>query len=212
MKNILIAAAAIALFIFSSKLSGEKKANDSKQTSSVNPVYSPKKIDERIATHSAEIKSFIAKNKEYNDQVTFLVDMKIHSGRNRFFIYDLQSDTVTDKGLVAHGSGSETNIAGKLKFSNVNNSLCTALGKYSIGNSYNGQFGKAYKLYGLDKTNDNAYLRNIVLHKYEDVPYEEQINEICNSYGCPMVNETFYKQIEKIIDSSDKKILLYIYY
>ncbi|MCL9805514.1 murein L,D-transpeptidase catalytic domain family protein [Flavobacterium amniphilum] len=212
MKNLIIAAATVLLLIFSSKLSDKKNTEATKEDKSVNPSYSKEATDERIATHSAEIKSFIAKNKEYNDQVTFLVDMKIHSGRNRFFIYDLQSDKVTDKGLVAHGSGSETNTVGKLKFSNVNNSLCTALGKYSIGYSYNGKFGKAYKMYGLDKTNDNAYLRNIVLHKYKDVPYEEQIDEICNSYGCPMVNETFYKRIEKIIDNSDKKILLYIYY
>ena len=212
MKNLILLAATVLLFTLSLKLSETKKTNEAKKVNSVNQTYSKETTNERIAVHSAEIKSYIAKNKEYNDQVAFLIDMKIHSGRNRFFVYDLQSDSITDKGLVAHGSGSDTNIVGKLKFSNVNNSLCTALGKYSIGNSYNGQFGKAYKMYGLDSTNDNAFLRNIVLHKYKDVPYQEQIHAICNSYGCPMVNEKFYNRLEKIIDGSDKKILLYIYY
>jgi hypothetical protein len=101
---------------------------------------------------------------------------------------------------------------GKLKFSNIDNSLCTSLGKYSIGYSYVGKFEKAYKLYGLDKANSNAYNRNIVLHKYFDVPYNEQENYICNSYGCPMVNEKFYNHIEKIIDNSQTKIILNIYY
>lgn len=168
--------------------------------------------EDRFKSYAKEARTFISNNKEYNDKVAFLIDMKILSGKNRFFIYDLTSGNVTDKGLVAHGSGSETAVYGKLKFSNIDNSLCTALGKYSIGKSYVGKFGKAYKLYGLDKTNNNAYVRNIVLHKYDDMPYEEQTDPICNSYGCPMVNEKFYDRIQKIIDNSDKKILLYIYY
>jgi hypothetical protein len=73
-------------------------------------------------------------------------------------------------------------------------------------------FGKAYKLHGLDQTNSAAFLRNIVLHKYKDVPYEEQENYICNSHGCPMVNEKFFSVVEKILDNSNKKIILTIYY
>ncbi|MGX7668327.1 murein L,D-transpeptidase catalytic domain-containing protein [Flavobacterium pedocola] len=157
-------------------------------------------------------RTFIANNKDFNTKTAFFIDMKIPSGKNRFFIYDFSQNKVVDKGLVAHGSGSETGVEGKLKFSNTNNSYCTSLGKYSIGKSYEGKFGKAYRLYGLDKTNDNALLRNIVLHKYYQVPYPEQDQPICNSLGCPMVNEQFYSRIEKIIDTSDKKILLYIYY
>ena len=128
------------------------------------------------------------------------------------FVAGLKNNKIIDKGLVAHGSGLETSIPGKLKFSNTDNSLSTSLGKYSIENSYVGKFGKACKLYGLDKTNSNAYHRNIVLHKYLDVPYYEQENYICNSYGCPMVSEKFYSRIEKIIDNSQTKINLNIYY
>lgn len=138
--------------------------------------------------------------------------MKIHSGKNRFFVYDLKKEAIVDQGLVAHGSGSETEIQGKLKFSNTNNSLATSLGKYYIGNSYVGKFGKAYRLYGLDKTNSNAFERAVVLHKYSDVPYEEQADYICNSYGCPMVNSNYFKRIESIIDNSKTSILLVIYY
>lgn len=157
-------------------------------------------------------RTFLNRNDDFNAKTAFFIDMKIQSGKNRFFIYNFDQNKIVDQGLVAHGSGSETAIEGKLKFSNTDNSHCTSLGKYSIGKSYDGQFGKAYKLYGLDKTNSNAFLRNIVLHKYHKVPYEEQEEPICNSYGCPMVNEKFYTRLEKIIDASDKTILLYIYY
>lgn len=173
------------------------------------PVYS---YEEQLKSEAAEIRSFLGKTPKYNSNIAFFLDMKIESGRNRFFIYDLKNNKILSKGLVGHGSGSETGIAGKLKFSNVKNSNCSSLGKYAVGSSYSGRFGKAYKLYGLDATNSNAFDRNIVLHKYTDVPFEEQLNPICNSLGCPMVNEKFFEVIEKKIDDSKKKIILVMYY
>jgi hypothetical protein len=166
----------------------------------------------RIASHLDNIRKLIAKNEKYSREIAFLVDMKIPSGKNRFFIYDLKANKIIDQGLVAHGSGSETGIQGRLKFSNINNSLSSSLGRYYVGKSYNGRFGKAYKLYGLDKTNSNAYDRNIVLHEFERVPYTEQDEPICNSLGCPMINEKYYMRIEKILDDSKKFIILNIYY
>ena len=167
---------------------------------------------EKLENQVNQIRKVIQANPKYNKEIAFFIDMKIPSGKNRFFFFFLKKDTIIDQGLVAHGSGSETGVQGKLKFSNTNNSLATSLGKYYIGNSYIGRFGKAYKLYGLDKTNSNAFERAIVLHKYFDVPYEQQTDYICNSYGCPMVNEKYFKRIEKIIDNSKTNILLVIYY
>jgi len=167
---------------------------------------------ERLQSHVNEIKTIISDGKKYNPDVAFFIDMSIPSGKNRFFVYDLKNSQIVDKGLVAHGSGSETAVVGKLKFSNVNNSLATSLGKYAIGNSYEGKFGKAYRLHGLDKSNSKAFDRNIVFHKYDDVPYEEQSGYICNSFGCPMVNEKYFNRLEKIIDNSEKSILMVIYY
>ncbi len=167
---------------------------------------------EKLEDKVNQILKLTQANPKYNKEIAFFIDMKIHSGKNRFFVYNLKKKTILDQGLVAHGSGSETSVSGKLKFSNTNNSLATSLGKYYIGKSYVGKFGKAYKLYGLDKTNSNAFDRAVVLHKYFDVPYEEQADYICNSYGCPMVNEKYFKRIEKIIDHSKTNILLVIYY
>jgi hypothetical protein len=148
----------------------------------------------RINSHVDKIKKIISNNSKYNKDVAFFIDMKIASGKNRFFVYDLKENKIIDKGIVAHGSGSETGIQGKLKFSNVQNSLSTSLGSYYIGNYYNGKFGKAYKLYGLDQTNNNAFKRDIVFHYYYDVPYNEKDGYICNSYGCPMVNKNTLKE------------------
>lgn len=164
-----------------------------------------------LVSKASEIKGFLKKNSKYNNEVFFLLDMKIPSNKYRFFVYDGKNNKVIDSGLVAHGSGSQTE-SGELKFSNTDGSLMTSLGKYSIGNSYNGTFGKAYKMYGLDATNSNAYARSIVLHAHEKMPYEEQKSPIILSWGCPMVNEKFYLRIQDILDKSDKQVLMYIYY
>ncbi len=167
---------------------------------------------ERINSQLNVVKAMVYAGPQYNTKIAFLVDMRIKSGKNRFFVYDLVNNKILDQGLVAHGSGSETGIRGELKFSNTPNSNCTALGRYSVEKCYNGIFGKAYRLNGLDDSNNNALKRAIVLHSYSAVPLDEQDYYISNSHGCPMVNEEFFKRIEKIIDNSKSKIILDIYY
>lgn len=175
------------------------------------------KIPEEISTEEKlefqidAVKKIIATDAKYNKEIAFFIDMEIGSGKNRFFIYDLKNKAIIDQGLVAHGIGSETRGSGKLKFSNTSNSFCTSLGKYSVGKYYTGDYGKSYKLYGLDETNSNALTRNIVLHSYKKVPYMEQEKKIVNSLGCPMVNELYFKKIEKILDNSKTNIILSIY-
>ena len=167
----------------------------------------------RLTEHVSEIKSFTSSNRGYSKKIAFLVDMKIKSGKNRFFVYDLENEKIIDQGLVAHGSGSETGIKGDiLQFSNTPNSNCSSLGRYTIEKSYTGVFGKAFRLNGLDESNNNALKRAIVLHRYKEVPDEEKEYYIINSHGCPMVSEVFFKRLEKVIESSDSKIMLYMYY
>jgi hypothetical protein len=137
--------------------------------------------------------------------------MKIESGKNRFFVYNIEKDSVELAGLVAHGSG--RTYSEEVHFSNAPNSLCTSLGKYKIGGSYTGKFGLAFKLYGLDATNDNAFSRAVVLHAHSCVPNEETAPiPICESWGCPTVAPAFLTQLKTYINNSEKPLLLYVYY
>jgi hypothetical protein len=156
----------------------------------------------------------LAAHKDYNQSITFIINMGIESGKKRFFVYDYKRNEITDEALVAHGTGSDTVINGKpqLRFSNIPRSYMTSLGKYSIGKSYVGAYGKSYILNGLDKTNDKAAIRNVVLHSFDDIPDEEQNYPITESFGCPMVSPAFFEYLENVIDKSSGKILLYIYY
>jgi L,D-transpeptidase catalytic domain len=148
----------------------------------------------------------------FNAQHCFLIDMRLPSGKNRFFVYNLDKDSVEIAGLVTHGGGSD-NGSDELTFSNTPNSHCTSLGKYKTGKSYNGKFGLAYKLYGLDKSNNKAFDRFVVLHAHGCVPNGEVAPvPICVSQGCPTVAPAFLTKLKNYIDRSAEPILLWIYY
>jgi hypothetical protein len=179
-------------------------------------AFTPKKgIDKaetllRLNKKAMQAKDYIAGH-GFNEEHCFLLDMQISSGKNRFFVYNLDKDSVEKAGLVAHGSGltnSDTPV-----FSNTPNSYCTSLGKYKIGKSYNGKFGLAYKLYGLDNTNSKAFDRFVVLHAHECVPNEEVSPvSICESWGCPTVSPAFLTQLKSYLDEATRPVMLWIYY
>jgi L,D-transpeptidase catalytic domain len=164
----------------------------------------------RIAREVSGQRSFLA-NHGFNTGICFLADMQLPSGKDRFFVYDLKKDSILLAGLVAHGSGNK-DFSLHPSFSNTDGSNCTSLGKYRIGKPYPGRFGLAYKLFGLDSTNDQAFNRNVVLHAFTAVPEgETDPYPICNSRGCPMVAPAFLKQLQPLIDRSKKPIMLLIF-
>jgi hypothetical protein len=169
-----------------------------------------KKLLERLKQKGDNL-ALYTKQHQYNTQYCFMADMKIESGKKRFFVYNIKKDSIELAGLVTHGSGKE--ISNSIQFSNTEGSLCTSLGKYKIGSSYHGKFGLAFKLYGLENSNSNAFTRFVVLHAHSCVPNEEIAPlPICESWGCPTVAPAFLTELKKYIDQSEKPILLNIFY
>jgi hypothetical protein len=167
---------------------------------------------ERLKSQGQSIAAY-AKANNYNTELVFLMDMTLPSGKNRFFVYNLKKDEVEAASLVTHGFGSNKyENDDPLEFSNVPESKKTSLGRYKIGKSYFGQFGLAYRLYGLDSTNDKAFERDIVLHSHKRVPEKETFpNYIIVSSGCPTVSPAFLTKLDNYIKASKKPILLWIY-
>ena len=162
-----------------------------------------------FSKYTNDIITYTIKHK-LNSHYCFLIDMKIASGLKRFYVYDLKKDTVLQAGLVTHGSSNHDTDS--VLFSNIPGSNCTSLGKYKIGKSYRGKFGLAYKLYGLDKTNSNAFNRFVVLHSHLCVPENEIApREICKSWGCPTVAPIFLAQLKTYIEKSPAPIMLWIF-
>jgi L,D-transpeptidase catalytic domain len=161
-------------------------------------------------THLQKLKKYAAAN-GYATKYAMLVDLGIHSGAKRFFVVRLSDDNIIHAGLVTHGSSPTVLQPGERTYSNVTGSLCSSLGRYKIGVSYQGTFGLAYKLHGLDTSNSNAFARAVVLHSHSCVPDEETTDAICQSWGCPTISPAFLQTISSFIDASARPVLLEIY-
>jgi len=167
-------------------------------------------IKEKLAGIAVAAKKYAQAN-HYNSGLCFFVDMSIASGKQRFFVYDMKNGIVLKTGLVTHGRCNHNWLAGR-KYGNELGCGCTSLGKYKVGRPYRGKFGLAYKLYGLDTTNSNAYARFVVLHSMQCVP-EKEVDPypICQSDGCPTVSPVFLQELAPLIDQSESPVLLWIF-
>ena len=195
----------IAVLFSSCGIFVNKKSPAAVPTEPARPIYIS------LFSYRASAVRDYALRKGFSTTYCFLVDMSIHSGRKRFFVYDLETNRVIMSGLVSHGSCNGIFLE-QAKFSNAPGGNCTSEGKYKIGEKYRGQYGKSYKMYGLESTNSNAYRRAIVLHAYSCIPDEEIYPRVtCNSSGCAGVSPAFFEKLSSIIDQSNKPIVLWIY-
>ncbi|HSY61915.1 MAG TPA: murein L,D-transpeptidase catalytic domain family protein [Cytophaga sp.] len=174
-----------------------------------NTLY--QKID---STKISEAFRFCKKN-GYDTSTCFFVDMSIHSGKNRFFVWDFSAKKIISEGLCCHGLGKESTVSTPV-FSNESGSYCTSLGKYKIGIRSYSQWGIHihYKLHGLEASNSNAYNRVVVLHSY----YAVSETEIYPSYlsmgwslGCPVVSNGLMTKLDVLLQNKTKPTLLWIY-
>jgi hypothetical protein len=170
---------------------------------------------EQSAWHE-EAKLFCKQNL-FNEDYYFLLDFSIHSGKNRFFIYDFKKKEVLKSALVTHGSCDvfEANKTPyeKAKFSNKNNSHCSSLGKYKIGKRDYSSWGIniKYWIHGLEASNSKAVERVVVLHSWSAVSDTEIYpNYSALSWGCPAVSDNFMRHLDSILQQSSKPVLLWI--
>lgn len=175
---------------------------------------------------SAEAKDYIAvnndalaycKSKAFCTDYYFLVDLSIHSGKNRFFVYDFRQNKIVDQNLVTHGAcdAFETNNTPyqKAKLSNRVDSHCSAAGKYKIAGRDYSSWGinVKYWLDGLEESNSNARDRVIVLHSWSAVANKEVYpNYSPLSWGCPAVSDNFMHTLDTKLQATKKPVLLWI--
>jgi predicted aconitase len=86
-------------------------------------------------------------------------------------------------------------------------------GKYKIGKRDSSQWGIKIKywLHGLEKSNETAVDRVVVLHSWEAVSNEEVYPEVSPlSWGCPAVSNDFMKKLDEKLKIAKKPVLLWI--
>lgn len=173
---------------------------------------------ERLKVKAKEALTFCKENK-MNTDFCILIDMKIHSGKNRMFVWNFKTNSVERAALCAHGVGRDDKKSTPLKplFSNVDGSWLSSLGKYKLGDRSYSNWGINihYKMHGLEETNSNAYKRIIVLHSYDPVEDKEIYPEHMRlgwSLGCPVTSNEMMTYLDKKLQNVKKPVLLWIYY
>ncbi len=158
------------------------------------------------------------KTQNFNTDLCLLLDMSLHSGVKRFFVWDFKRDTIIHSFLVGHGCcdnpWSDDNSKEDPKFSNKDGSHCSSLGKYKVGQRAYSDWGVKvkYLLHGLEPTNNNALKRYIVFHSWEAVSDEEIYPEgTPEGWGCPTISNNSFKIIDPILKASTKPVLMWIY-
>lgn len=157
-------------------------------------------------------------SKNYNTDFCILIDMSLHSGVNRFVVWNFKTDTIERTCLVGHGSGNQpwNNDFTKEnpQFSNVENSHCSSLGKYRIGERAPSDWGVKikYVIHGLESTNNNAAKRFVVFHSWENVSDEEVYPAgTPEGWGCPIISLNNFRWVDEKLKVQTKSSLMWIY-
>lgn len=157
------------------------------------------------------------KANNFNEDFYFFIDMSIHSGKNRFYIYDFKQNKITDENLVTHGAcdhfQKNPSKYEESKFSDKIDSHCSMKGKFKIGKRDYSSWGihVKYWLHGMETGNRSAVDRVVVLHSWKKVSNTEIFPEVSPlSWGCPAVADIFMKKLDDKLQESKKPVLLWI--
>ncbi len=149
-------------------------------------------------------------NKELNKEILTIIDFTKPSTEKRLFLLDLKTKKVLHHSLVAHGKNSGANYASQ--FSNVPQSYKSSLGFYVTAETYYGKHGYSLRLEGQEaKINDNARVRNIVMHAADYVSEEfiKNYGRLGRSFGCPALPNEINEEVISLIANGS---CLFIYY
>jgi hypothetical protein len=144
------------------------------------------------------------------------INMAEHPGKHRLWLIDLHTGRVLRSALCCHGMGGGSTELSPV-FSNTKNSNCTSLGMYRTGIRAPSRYGINihYKLHGLEKTNNNAFDRIVVLHSYSPVPEQEIYPSALPmgwSLGCPVTSNGMMKTLDSLFQKKKNNTLLWIYH
>lgn len=167
-------------------------------------------IDDKVLRLSLVAYQHIRKKGLDNKQLLTVIDYSKPSTQKRLWVFDLKSGKALFNTWVSHGKNSGGLSA--TSFSNKNGSLKSSLGVFVTDTPYIGGNGYSLRLRGLEPgVNDNAYLRNVVIHGawYVNSDTIRQYGQVGRSWGCPAVSKNLARPL---IDTIKDKTLVFVYY
>lgn len=183
-------------------------------TAKTEPVASTeqarKQASEKKALQKADSLAPALKAAGYNTRLLFLADLSLPMDIRRFYVIDADSHRILHRFLMAHGSGGGSTIDSAV-LSNRPGSLCSSPGRYLLGDTFWGEYGKGYRLHGLDATNSNAFSRLIVFHYFRPQTSAEHDYPLYYSSGCPLLSYADFQICDRLLQQHRGKHMMLLY-
>lgn len=205
------------LLFFLSACSAEGQTLSAGQSTSAEMPPKPGADLNRLREIASEAEKF-CRNRNFNLEFCLLIDMGVHSGLNRFFVWSFSADSALYSWPVGHGCCDNTwekdESRDNPEFSNTDGSHCSSLGRYMVGERGYSNWGihVKYMLHGLESTNSNAASRYIVLHSWEQMPSAEVYPAGSpEGWGCPTLSDSNMLLLDPLLKKSQLPALLWIF-
>ena len=208
----------LLFFVFGFSCNKENKTTTVSENKPKSEIVSEEKprVEINYSDYYKEAEQYCKKN-NLNQSKFILIDLGVHSGYKRFFVYDFKKKAVSKSYMVSHGCGNNqwgrTSSKEKPQISNEFDSHCSSLGKYIVLDRGVSQWGIKvnYVLQGKEKTNSNARSRAIVLHSWDAISDNEVYPDgTPEGWGCPAVSNESMKEIDELLKTNKKVLMLII--
>lgn len=164
----------------------------------------------RVAERADELLAF-CRQRGYNCRIALFVDLSLHSGRRRFVVWSFEHQRPLLTCPVSHGSGSQSSHVRSryASLSNEDGSHLSSIGRALVAERYEGRYGVAYRLDGLDATNSNLRSRCVVLHGWQHTTsYPIYPLSTVGSWGCPVLSTRMMRRVDEILKNESNVVLL----
>lgn len=155
----------------------------------------------RVALRAKALRDFCYRE-GYNTHMAIFVDLSRHSGRRRLVVWDFEQSVPLLMSPVSHGSGSQMSHvrSAYASVSNEDGSHLSSVGRALIAERYEGRYGVAYRLDGLDVTNYNLRSRCVVLHSWRyTTSFPIFPIPTVGSFGCPVVSTKVMERLDALL-------------
>lgn len=163
----------------------------------------------RVRERASRLHEFCCE-RGYNRRIALFVDLSRHSGRRRFVVWDFESQRAILACPVSHGSGSSKSHQ-RLAYASLSNedgSHLSSLGRALVAERYEGRYGIAYRLDGLDASNSNLRTRCVVLHGWEHTTsYPIWPRATVGSFGCPVLSRRRMAEVDALLMNESGVVL-----
>lgn len=163
----------------------------------------------RVRERATELLEY-CRERGYNTRIALFVDLSRHSGRRRFVAWSFERNAPIFTCLVSHGSGSRQSRvrSAYARLSNEDGSHLSSVGRALVAERYEGRYGIAYRLDGLDATNSNLRPRCVVLHGWEHTTsYPIWPRATVGSFGCPVLSRPMMQKVDTLLQAEQGVVI-----